>query len=851
MHEEIDKILNEAVGGSPEIQIAAIRNVIAIAFPLIGQNYDNSRKYCQFLIDRLEKFQEVTVFTLFTDILDKIQQLAPHFSTTKTPTMDLLSGLQDLNHETIFTKAFELLGSQPRSYIRNDQIANALSHEERLFIINFVNEFLSSKSLESQWSAETIKDMVTFLTIAYPICHKENAMDLYYNMAYNFLDRVAYSQEPQHARDIAENLLIIGHNEGQLADAYLGASRAYTAVNNIVGGLVFLLFSLESSLYGLKSTGTGRNESLFKTIPQIMSRDMLWQALKLMRLSGRYIAEWADTVIKLYNTLKCSKESDLWIYHTFFTLKLYAKNPDLQYEIKNFLDANRETFFNNLENGSLPWYTLFKSFRTFHKYVKNPAFELYEQAVNNIVKQNGNELIVDFHDGKNLDVHLKELLKKLETTRNRDDYSQDVHMAITVAKKLIDKAVESHNPIWYVLAMRPMSDFTFIMRSMPDVGREQPFTVQQVDGSQITIPYEDPRILSAVTGADENDAICWISRGSETVFALLLIREAWSFYKLPSWKDLNLGEIQDKVIAQLRFASSIKSPNAPVYVKAEQELRKETEELQEKLKDLNIEIPNIVQRLLIAKSLDLAAVPHQLITDSRTDILLGELLPTCNIISTELLIDTNFRGQLSEDYSRSFWTPTESGEFTFASIRGGLEDILSQNKFSISESLNPTHPISADLNIFCAHGASDIGNTHRIYANDSPIDDTRSIIGSGKILVLFVCHSGSIAGSRLDSAMHTIIKDYLRDGYSAVVAPMWSLSTEILPIWLKEFLNQLNDHQYIIDAVYHANMAVKSNWPSASAWACLHLFGNPYVQINDSPRLQLIRKDSDETSSSV
>ena len=59
MHEEIDKILNEAVGGSPEIQIAAIRNVIAIAFPLIGQNYDNSKqcicllstkKYCYSLL---------------------------------------------------------------------------------------------------------------------------------------------------------------------------------------------------------------------------------------------------------------------------------------------------------------------------------------------------------------------------------------------------------------------------------------------------------------------------------------------------------------------------------------------------------------------------------------------------------------------------------------------------------------------------------------------------------------------------------------------------------------------------------------------------------------------------------
>ena len=75
-------------------------------------------------------------------------------------------------------------------------------------------------------------------------------------------------------------------------------------------------------------------------------------------------------------------------------------------------------------------------------------------------------------------------------------------------------------------------------------------------------------------------------------------------------------------------------------------------------------------------------------------------------------------------------------------------------------------------------------------------------------------------------------------GYSSVIAPMWSLSTEILPLWLESFMQVIQNGEYVIDAVFKANQDVKSKYISPAAWACLHLFGNPYLRIDEKPILQ-------------
>lgn len=44
----------------------------------------------------------------------------------------------------------------------------------------------------------------------------------------------------------------------------------------------------------------------------------------------------------------------------------------------------------------------------------------------------------------------------------------------------------------------------------------------------------------------------------------------------------------------------------------------------------------------------------------------------------------------------------------------------------------------------------------------------------------------------------------------------------------------------VVDAVFKANMAVKEKYISPVVYACLHLFGNPFLHIGDRPALGVI-----------
>ena len=226
----------------------------------------------------------------------------------------------------------------------------------------------------------------------------------------------------------------------------------------------------------------------------------------------------------------------------------------------------------------------------------------------------------------------------------------------------------------------------------------------------------------------------------------------------------------------------------------------------------------------------------ELAIDERTGKFVGESCPSANVISTEFLIKSNFNDPLPKGYNKSYWSPLNK-EATFWGIKEGLKQVFEDYQFDVDDNDEPAVPLHADLNIVCAHGADNISDSEWFYAGGTPIVNSKRAIGPGKVLVLFVCHSGSITHQYYDHTMHTIIKRYLRMGYSSVVAPMWSLNTEITKIWLPVFMENVDAGGYVVDAVFQANMEVKKQFITPSAWACLHLFGNPYVKIADKPIL--------------
>lgn len=62
----------------------------------------------------------------------------------------------------------------------------------------------------------------------------------------------------------------------------------------------------------------------------------------------------------------------------------------------------------------------------------------------------------------------------------------------------------------------------------------------------------------------------------------------------------------------------------------------------------------------------------------------------------------------------------------------------------------------------------------------------------------------------------------------------------ILPTWLEVFMESVHQGEFVIEAVFKANMAVKEKYISSVVYACLHLFGNPFLQIGDRPVLGVI-----------
>ena len=188
--------------------------------------------------------------------------------------------------------------------------------------------------------------------------------------------------------------------------------------------------------------------------------------------------------------------------------------------------------------------------------------------------------------------------------------------------------------------------------------------------------------------------------------------------------------------------------------------------------------------------------------------------------------------KIGSDYSRGIWIPIKGGDFTINHLYSSLEPILADCNFNIYDDIFIDSPLSYDLNILTAHGDEDISTISSLFTNDNEaIYNIGNIIGSGKILILFVCHSGSMKKGLFESKINSFVRSFLENGYQAVIAPFWPLHISIPPIWLKEFLFKFNSGCTLSQSFYSANLKVEEKYPTPGAWACLHFYGNPNLKL--------------------
>lgn len=229
--------------------------------------------------------------------------------------------------------------------------------------------------------------------------------------------------------------------------------------------------------------------------------------------------------------------------------------------------------------------------------------------------------------------------------------------------------------------------------------------------------------------------------------------------------------------------------------------------------------------------MELTKFPHNLLLDSS-----GEFLhlqkPISNILSTEWYLKYKNEVNIDKNFSKSIWIPTSGGDTTINMLYSFLENCLSNYMFSIFQNELLPSPISSELNIVCSHGSRNIASVQVLYSNGNPMINLDQIIGNGKILIFFVCYSGSFDNELFRNDISSIVKTYIKSGYKAVVAPCWALHVNIPSIWLPVFLDSLDKGLPLDFAVFEANKAVSEKYSTPAAWACMHLYGNPNMAIN-------------------
>ncbi len=833
-NDDIKALIDASVDQPIEIQAFNIERCVNKLYQYILNGYQQSRESIQFAIGQLGRVHATAIVKMLFMAMDVIERNVDKFAHDTSAELSYYDNSVDQDDVLqLLEKIGPLMAGRQNLFEHIPNIAHFFSQVERKKIAGFCIDTISHYGLVINWDESIISSQTMLVKVMYSICKEDDVMELFFFWYYSILDRLNTSCQHQLSRDFAENLIVIGHQERMIAEAYYGASRAYTGASNGLAGLLYLNIAL-------------LDLDKRKMVCQRLAYEILWQMLKIIRVVKFNDSRVVTKLSACYESLGMDEYNDLSFYHTMFSAILTSDVEGTAKRIEEFLCDKRDVVYKHMEHSATPWYMLIMAVRNMGITGEYPVMFSFEAIMKTVLLQNGNKKLVDFceNSGGQVDLLIEELTK-LETTRNVEDIGNDSCEALALSKKVLDKAVKEGKPENFILAMRPKSDFSFVMNDTQQKSICRKVEVFDPKVGDFKLPYADVDCLAYLLQTEQSDSVMWMGCGIDAVYRMTLLGTMYSFDELKCLKGVDPVKLQKETICRLQFSRTGRDSSGTIYDKNDLELKQESDDIFKYMKECQIAVPNIVRRIFFVKDMELSAIPHQLLIDERTSQFVGEAWPSANVISTEFLIKSNFNAPLSNGFSKSYWSPI-SKEGTLAGVKEHLQQLLDDYLFKVDDSDEPVEPLHSDLNIICVHGGDNIGDTELFYAGGVPIDNSHRVVGIGKVLVLFVCHSGSINYQHYDNSIHTIVKRYLRMGYSAVVAPVWSLNVDIIPVWLPEFMAVIVSGEYVVDAVYKANMKVKEQFITPSAWACLHLFGNPYMKIADQPILSIIENEGEE-----
>lgn len=630
-----------------------------------------------------------------------------------------------------------------------------------------------------------------------------------------FLERLSIDGYTQNARDLAEEIIYCAFADDHPEYGHLCRFNLLTLQHNPLDAVISGCLILESI-------------NSFKLISEDFKLSLLISFFKFFR--NFKLFEYAENIYKIIKSIPNLNEYEIQKNDlSYLNLLLYKDAKEALLVTNEYSKKNINKIINFDKMSAIPWLYLIcnlkglfsESYSNFQGLIalenkiceildSNTIAEIYGRILPN--QENTKKILIDEFD-------------KLHQTRNVSDHIHEVQRLQLTALRLLENSIETNDIEGIILAHRAMSDGSIAFELSKGFPYEQ-------------LICHDQKSFNKSMGKSTN----YFKNISESLAKLSMYRHIWIgfvnqnlYYLLhdngnfidhgiiANIKKHNIFDWLNNNLVNFGFNDSPLIEN--IFTTREDIWLQESQNIRKAIPKIFIPFSN--KHTIVFCDTDIACFPHNLLIEP-SDSKITQAI--CNPLSLDNYLNyENIKINISEI---SVWAPTEESDTAILLAHGRLMQHLASENTIVSESFFPEFNIQTDLKVFICHGSrSKSGGFTGLYSSDSKNYASSSILGKGKVAVLFICHGGHINSDYYARSFQTLSKDLLLQGYEAVIAPSWSLNVVIPGPWMEEFLKKMKSGNTIIEACLGANNKIKELYPVESAWAAMHLFGNPNIKI--------------------
>jgi hypothetical protein len=737
----------------------------------------------------------------------------------ETPSLD--EGSEELPSELVFGIFRFVLQNNDEVRLSSLNMPPIDIPPERLpSLLSLFIDVVQIDSASLQWSREDITNTIILLAIIRDLSIRINRLDLFYALTAMVVERMNVTEEYQLSRDFGEEVLLTSLSDGKTEWGYFNLFKVFNSQSNINVAFIYA----NACLAALRKRSA---------VPDLIFKLFHFSLQRLYRNAG-----FKDEETYLYKemlnrmSLDDFERFDITNTHliTLASHKEQAAIPIL-YE---YLVSNREFIFERKHIAVPLLNTVYHVMNIFgHSSAIDeltPYISILESVVGSSDAQRLRALVRG--DSSQLKDMYIDQLAALGDTRSSEDFVSEVRRPLVTSDHLIKFGFDYQDIDAFLLGMILKSDRTWIFKpkSSPGYGRitKEPRHTNEIESTRLRNYAEYVRNGLALS---EQQACLWLTIRDRELFYLTLTSKGFSDITiLRNWSFSAMIQWLAREFKDLSFDDTVIRGNQVVpYLEEDQveDLRK----LERALSFAKLPAPN-AGTLLVIKDMLMSAMPHNLIMDLDGGFISRKSRLTC-LPSAEWLIESRENDVfLSKDFKVELWIPTDGGDFTLNLLWSKLSDAIKDHSVGVSTTEVPSKPLSGDINVLSAHGAANIASFHALFTrSEASIINLERVVGVGTVLILFVCHSGSVEKDIFRQKLLSLVKTLIGKGYQAVVAPFWAMHISIPPMWLPEFLVQMRNGATIADAVFFANQRVYEENKNAGAWGCMNLYGNPDVRV--------------------